>query len=133
MGLGDPPKMGILWGVWWVRRGLATPPVLGESIGVGGHPQNREPMEGGRNGVGGSPKNGEPYGGLGGIWGLCGAQWGLGGCGALTTSRKKSTWGRLCTKNLTGCLSMTTFGGAKGGQLPHGDPPPYFINAPQPI
>lgn len=26
----------------------------------------------------------------------------------LTTSRKKSTWGLLCTKNLTGCLSIVT-------------------------
>ena len=26
----------------------------------------------------------------------------------LTTSKKKSTCGLLCTKNLTGCLSMTT-------------------------
>ena len=26
-GWGTPPKMGILWKVWWVRRGLATPHV----------------------------------------------------------------------------------------------------------
>ena len=131
MGLGDPPQNGDPMGG---LVGEERPPLYRENpLGWGGTPKTGTLWEGEQNGVGASPKNGEPYGDLGGIWGLCGAQWGSGGCGALTTSRKKSTWGRLCTKNLTGCLSMTTFGGAKGGQLPHGDPPPYFINAPQPI
>lgn len=35
--------------------------------------------------------------------------------GILTISRKKSTWGRLCTKNRTGCLSMVTFRIKSGG------------------
>ena len=33
----------------------------------------------------------------------------------LTTERKKSTWGLLWTKNLTGCLSIVTFNTKSGG------------------
>lgn len=34
---------------------------------------------------------------------------------SLTMSKKKSTWGRLWTKNLTGCLSMVTLSTKSGG------------------
>ena len=130
-GWGTPPKMGILWGVWWVRR---DPPCIGRIHWGGGAPPKQGPYgRGSRMGLGHPLKMGNPMGIWGGFGVSVGHNGGRGGCGALTTSRKKSTWGRLCTKNLTGCLSMTTFGGAKGGQPPHGDPPPYFINAPQPI
>lgn len=39
------------------------------------------------------------------------------GVGTLTMSRKKSTNGLLCTKNLTGCLSMVTLRMKSGGML----------------
>ena len=133
MGLGFPPQNKDsmrVWGAFGVamgqNRGLGS--LLGRMKIWGGY-------------------EAEWRSGGGGFWGRYGAEWGpeevwsryggvmgslWGGYGALTTSRKKSTWGRLCTKNLTGCLSMTTWGGwgVKGGSIAAPNFPPAIHSAP---
>ena len=111
--------------------GEERPPLYRENpLGWGGTPKTGTLWEGEQNGVGASPKNGEPYGDLGGIWGLCGAQWGSGGLWGTHHLQEEVDVGPFVHEEPHGVFIDDHLWGGEGGSAAPWRPPPLFHQRP---